>query len=472
MTKEQPSVDRDADLEFDETGRIGAKDSATSTAPESLTDDERWVAGELKKKGIEIKFRDNRVAVARSLSTSTKRRLMRSRPIFDRGHISALKMQLEWKPVDHSHYVGYLVPDLGLAEISLDMPYQIGGWRNLTTLAKATTPNCKHARENSWMPIVEDGPLPEVDRNSEEQDSVTSQRLHLTRRDGDVCIELSNYSPLIAPSIVYAVGYPECTLKLYFQKHLSLERMEEYCEDILQAFLYELNTRNGLLFSAIRRPFDGNSREDGKKRTMPDTNDARFPVTSIQPEVARMFNFASQAAGNPTLAFLSYFQVLEYFLFTMVRRGTVKNLRNAMLDHRFNEKSDTSLVRLIEIVERSSGSVESQRLRFLINECTRKSEVTAFLKQGIWNNHFGNTGPIKGVPTLNIKDKDSGILDQVSDRVYKIRNRIVHAKDDPKYGDTRVLLPESREADSLGPDVQLVRLLAMEVILESQGRRS
>ncbi len=465
MVRKQSPVKAEAEREAEET------DTLTSSATSELTEDERWVIEEMRKRGVELKIRDDRVAVARPASLSTKRRFFRVRTVFDRNHISALKKQMEWNPLDHSHYVGYLAPNLGLAEIGIDMPYQPRGWNSLLSMAKVSTPACRHIREDSWIPVVEDGPLSQTNRSLDGKDIDTPQRLHLTRRDGDICIELSNYSPLIAPSLVYAHVYPECTIKIYFRDTLPRERMEERCEEILQSFLYELNTRNGLLFSIIRHPLSGDLRGDERQPTISNAVEARFPLTSIQPEVARMFNFASQASGNPTLAFLSYFQVLEYFLFNIVRRGVVRNLRNAMLDHRFDEKNDASLIRLIEVVERSSGSMESQRLRLLIKECVREGEVTSFLQQGTWGNHFSNKGPIEGAPTLNLKDKSNGILDQVSERVYKIRNRIVHAKDDPKYGDAKVLLPESREADSLAPDVQLVRLLAMEVILESQGRQ-
>ena len=55
-------------------------------------------------------------------------------------------------------------------------------------------------------------------------------------------------------------------------------------------------------------------------------------------------------------------------------------------------------------------------------------------------------------------------LDEVADRVYQIRNRIVHAKGDPRYREARVLLLRTHEAHSLWPDVELMRFLASEAI--------
>jgi hypothetical protein len=85
-----------------------------------------------------------------------------------------------------------------------------------------------------------------------------------------------------------------------------------------------------------------------------------------------------------------------------------------------------------------------------------------------WGNHFTRHGPIVGVEAINVKNTSKDLFDQVADRVYQISNRIVHAKDDPRYEESRVLLPRSHEADSLGPDVELVRFLAEEAIIAVQ----
>jgi hypothetical protein len=74
---------------------------------------------------------------------------------------------------------------------------------------------------------------------------------------------------------------------------------------------------------------------------------------------------------------------------------------------------------------------------------------------------FSNNGPIRNVPAVNLKDGDQDLSDRVADRVFIIRNRIVHAKDDRCY---KVLLPRSSEANTLTPDVLLVRLLTIEAI--------
>jgi len=77
---------------------------------------------------------------------------------------------------------------------------------------------------------------------------------------------------------------------------------------------------------------------------------------------------------------------------------------------------------------------------------------------------------ISGVAPLTPLDKNNKLTNQVANRIYDIRCRIVHAKEDGgPSGNPEVLLPFSAEADLLDPDVMLVRYVAQKVIIA--GRR-
>ena len=65
----------------------------------------------------------------------------------------------------------------------------------------------------------------------------------------------------------------------------------------------------------------------------------RYPETPIQHEAADLFNFASQVPSNPLLSFLSYYQVLEYFLPAAANKDIVEKLRRELRQTSFNEKT-------------------------------------------------------------------------------------------------------------------------------------
>lgn len=199
--------------------------------------------------------------------------------------------------------------------------------------------------------------------------------------------------------------------------------------------------------------------------SLPEASDKiRYPRAKLQNEVAALFSFASQIVGDPPQAFLSYYQALEYFIPTAMRQSAIKNVRRELRDPGFDDASDASLLRVVQAAEGPLAAAEPNQLRIVVNEYVRTSRLVEFFDHGGWGDYFSNRGPIKGAPPVNPRNTGQNLSDQVADRVYQIRNRIVHAKADPKFKYARVLLPRSSEANALIPDVLLVRLLAIEAI--------
>ncbi|GAA4063916.1 hypothetical protein GCM10022214_16990 [Actinomadura miaoliensis] len=117
-------------------------------------------------------------------------------------------------------------------------------------------------------------------------------------------------------------------------------------------------------------------------------------------------------------------------------------------------------------MERSHGASEGDQLRTLIGDSVPDAKLQEFFKLD-HGGHFGRQGPIAGVPAINLKSGEA-IGSQVAKRVYMLRNRIVHAKDDVRFAESKILLPLSDEAMKLLPDIELLRLLAIEVIVSNR----
>lgn len=455
------SSDGDASYESESSEQVGRP-----------TETEERIRIELSSKGYnDISFDDRGLNIGVRFDRGSSR-VTRFGHAVSRESFVDLEGQLSWNYSEHQYYVGYTVASLGMVEICLQRgrPAIHGTLSQILRMSREAASECMHIKDNLGVPILEHGPIRRRVAGANGEGRLEAARIHLTRRDRSVCIELSHASPLLALMAAKTGESSYYSAKLYFDDiDLGADIIDE-SEEILHSFLYELNARNNVIFSVLRWPLRPETGASGRRSELPALPPPRFPVIAIDPEIAKLFSFASQASGNLTMAFLSYYQILEHFLFAMIRRGVVREVRNALFDRKFSEKSDASLMGLIDIVEQNLGGIESKHLRALINGCVRREQVEEFLSSDSWGLHFTNKGPIQGVRPLNLKDKSVDILDQISERVYKLRNRIVHAKDGPKYGNSRVLMPESREADSLGPDVQLVRLLAMEVIHESQVR--
>ncbi|MFF0673919.1 MULTISPECIES: hypothetical protein [Streptomyces] len=296
--------------------------------------------------------------------------------------------------------------------------------------------------------------------------------LHLSDEVQNLCIEISNASPacMLYTSFGDSLNFYNETiplsLKIFFGEASSTEAMEARAESIISSLLYELDVRNGMRARTARWPSRVTSRRaEGFEHR---DNFVRFPETQVNPEMATLFGFAGSAIDNPPLSFLSYYQVLEFYFPAAVKRSALRRVSKELSDPRFNKGNKEDLLRILKIGERSLNAAEASQLKTLIEECVRTERLEEFFTFPAWDGHFAKGGPIQGVSLINPKNPQSPLVSQVADRIYKIRNRIVHAKDDPRFEDVPALLPQSEEADALWPDIELARLLASEVILDSQ----
>lgn len=302
------------------------------------------------------------------------------------------------------------------------------------------------------------------------RDETRPTKIHLPGED--VCIEVSGPSP--ACHVLANIGFSGSpryhhSLRIFFDRPMKPEEVESSAEPIIASFLYELDVRNHLNMRPPKWP----SQMDRRRPAAAEHPEriVRFPETVIEPETSVLFRFAGSATGNPSLSFLSYYQVLESYFPVAGRRSALKKIERELTNPLFNRRNDKHLMRLLNVGEGSATASESAHLKMLLDEFVRPDILEDFFKENQWGKHFTKQGPIKGIEeNVNLENRKIPLTHQVAERVYRIRNRIVHAKDDPKYQDTPALIPQSDEAESLWPDINLLRLLVCEVILSDQVR--
>ncbi len=381
-----------------------------------------------------------------------------------RASVGDLSAQLEYGIEAHSDLRGVAIPRIGYLEIALVNNGFYGAPISyaISSLNPEEIPDCHHIDSGKCLPSIT------VKRGSR------AASLHISGdREKRPCLEISGVSPACMlwatpgrPRAASSVNAP-MSLKIHFPEPRDKMAMEEEARDVLSSLLYELDVRNGIRLRAARWPSPTPSRRTQTEEIF-DTF-ARFPETRVNPEMATLFGFAGSAEENPPLSFLSYYQVLEFYFPAAVKRNALRQLGKELSDPRFSRTDKDALLKILRIGERSLNAAESGQLRTLLEECVRADRLEEFFTQGEWGDHFARNGPIRGVSVVNPKNSQQPLTSQVADRVYKIRNRIVHAKDDPRFDDVPALLPQSREADELWPDIALARFLASEVILDSQS---
>ncbi|MEU4067987.1 hypothetical protein AB0F25_37275 [Streptomyces wedmorensis] len=380
-----------------------------------------------------------------------------------------LEKQLQSKIYPLKEHFGFKAPEIGYFEIPV---------RRISPISRTFAPalpdrtsinkeQCPHTTEEAALHSIEATDARPVGKVG---------KIHATDPGGRGCIEVSWASPC---GILWGIpnGRPYDLTSEYrtrFRSFLTLKidltepgdsaSFEDECMTLANSFMYEMNVRNGIPLEPIR--FAEYARPAQRTRT-PLQEEVRFPETKIKPEVAELFSFALGARDNPSLSFLAYYQIIEHFFPYAVRREAMRNIRKEMADPRFSRSDDSSILKVISAAEGTNNASESKQITTLISDSVRIEALTDFFSLSNWGQHFTSKGPISSVAPINLKDS-APLPTQVANRVYQIRNRIVHAKDDPKYADVRVILPKSKEAYALSPDIALLKLLAEEVVIDAQ----
>jgi hypothetical protein len=218
-------------------------------------------------------------------------------------------------------------------------------------------------------------------------------------------------------------------------------------EDIGRAILFELDLRYGIAVQMSRISWQSKSfrRTDRKHRGQIEVHAISLPRKKTDPgapslpthtypaDPLALHSHARSAAGMPLIQFLAYYQILEYY-FPDRRNG-------------------------------ESYRAEKEQLRQVIRECIDGITLRDYLTGDSGGDFFTGSRPIDGVPRISLDQASADLRDQVADRVYYIRNRIVHVKSGPRRQSAPPILPFSAESGALMMDIKLVQYLALRLMV-------
>src|SRR6266511_2022296 len=204
-------------------------------------------------------------------------------------------------------------------------------------------------------------------------------------------------------------------------------------------------------------------------RRMPSSQGApELPRTMYAPEPLALYWYARSASGMPLLQYLAYYQVLEYYFPSYSRSETLRRVRQELRDPRFNLDDDGHIGRVIELAAKQGKGFGGERdqLRATIRACLDEPWIRSLVSGDTESEeYFTGKQQIRGVSRLDPRNKQADLRDQLAQRIYDLRCRIVHTKDTDEQDNFALLLPYSREADLLGPDIALIRTVAQEVLI-------
>lgn len=258
------------------------------------------------------------------------------------------------------------------------------------------------------------------------------------------------------------------SLKIPCDPNISHDDALDLLNSVAHSFLFDLDLRYGLPLDLVpHRP----ARQRPRTETV--TEPPTFPVNAYAPEPLALYRYGRSAQGLPLLEFLAYYQAIEFFFPYFSSFSLIGAVRTELLDPRFNAADDTALARIISLSRPASRSTVSERdqLRATLVACSDVAWITAAITADAQTrDHFcANKQALSSVKKIQVGG-EVDIRHQVADRIYDIRCRIVHAKQDGGDSGVDLLLPSGDEAAALGPDIDLTRAIAQRVIIARAQR--
>jgi len=266
------------------------------------------------------------------------------------------------------------------------------------------------------------------------------------------------------------------TLKIVNPKVSRHDEALQLLEKVANAILFELDLCYGLAFrlarfGAVERTLVGGASQ-ARSHRLPASREIseeppRLPRNSYPAKPLSLYWYARSAIGMPLLEYLAAYQILEYYFSTYFQRETLDRIKQELLDPRFSPQRDADLVRLLNLATPQGKSFggEREQLKATIRACVSAAGLEDYLKEPARQEFFSGKQAVKDVARIDLRNSAADIRDQVADRVYDIRCRIVHTKSGIGDRYPELLLPFSDEAASLAFDIQLIQYLAQRILI-------
>jgi hypothetical protein len=285
------------------------------------------------------------------------------------------------------------------------------------------------------------------------------------REGADVALELGPRSD-VANVLLNIPGRRGVSFFVRGAKLSRHDQARSLLESYAHALFFQVDAKVGLPIELTRE----RRREMRRRRLQPlgSVGDLTFPHTMYDREPMSLFWYARGALGMPLLQFLAYYQVIEFYFPVYAQEELRRRLRNVVNDPAFSPHSERDIGRLVDVMSATGGRTvwgdERSQLRATLAACLDADGIRRLISSDVFDGYFDNK--VKGLTSTTLRSaaQDEELVSRTAERIYEIRCKIVHTKDERPEGETGLLLPFSPEADRLGPDIELVEYVSRRVL--------
>lgn len=257
------------------------------------------------------------------------------------------------------------------------------------------------------------------------------------------------------------------TLKIISQSSSSLN---EYKTKV-DAFLFNVsyNTKYSLAQVKYTDEFFGRRRRGNRRISI---EDIEAPKRKYISDLVYHYQMGL-STFQPALQFISYYHIMEHFFQKVYYEDLVNTIREELTSPRFSAKKDSEINKLIKTIkkkiridnENNSVKSESEALYLtLINyvDLDVLKEDLNEVDSNLLDYYSNNTVEFSNGPKVNFTLDNEGVFKQISNRIYKTRNAVIHSKSDDKER----YIPFRHESKLL-KEIPLLQVIAEQIVIKT-----
>ncbi|WP_212630142.1 hypothetical protein [Pseudomonas sp. KB-10] len=245
------------------------------------------------------------------------------------------------------------------------------------------------------------------------------------------------------------------------------DQAQSLLEKMANSLFFQIELVSGVPLALLRQR--RYIRPVGKKKQNLTIEDFQYPKNEYDDAPISLYWYARSAIGMPLLQFLAFYQVVEFYFPTYYQAEARRKIRSILKNPTFRSDRDADVGKILSAIQLGrAGSLGDERsqLRATITECVDPDSLREFVTETELRKDFFSS-KTKGLTDhkLPIANPTIDLRNDVADRIYDIRCKIVHTKADSRSGEIELLLPFSKEAEQLHNDIELMQYISQQVLI-------
>jgi hypothetical protein len=257
------------------------------------------------------------------------------------------------------------------------------------------------------------------------------------------------------------------TIKIEGQEIKTHEEATEFLLKIANSVLFQIDLATNIpLHLLMDRQIMRGIRQRKAKQDKPEFQPPKYEYDK---EPLALYWYARTSTNMPLLQFLAFYQVMEFYFPLYSFTEAQQRIKNLLKNPLFDTTKDTDVAQIINIIKvsakgRSIGDEKSQ-IKATIQHIVDKDSLLMFFNENEERKEFFDQyKKVKSISKqkINFSATDNDVRLETALRIYEIRNRIVHSKEEDEL---ELILPYSSEIKNLKQDLELIEFLARKAII-------